>query len=230
MKLNQKGYAADTKVRALKAQRDAAEAARTAAQWTLERTEIRAPIAGRVESLPVEIGSYLKPGDICATLVDADPMLVIVNISERQIGNLAVGMDAGVRTVDGHEATGKITFIAGTADAQTRTFRVEIAVPNPTGTIREGMTAELAIALAPVKAHLLPASVLVLADDGEIGVRTVGSDNKVDFMPVTILGDDGDGMWVAGLPETVNVIVTGQEFVQKGVTVTPVNVETGASS
>lgn len=228
VKLNQKGYTADTKVRALKAQRDAAEAARTAAQWTLERTEVRAPIGGRIETLPVEIGSYLKPGDICATVVDSDPMLVIVSISERQIGSLAVGMDAGVRTVDGHEAAGKIRFISGTADAQTRTFRVEIAVPNPDGSFREGMTAELAIALPPVKAHLLPASVLVLADDGEIGVRAVDNDSKVTFLPVTILGDDGEGMWVSGLPDTVNVIVTGQEFVQKGVTVMPV--ETGASS
>ncbi|MGE0584475.1 MAG: efflux RND transporter periplasmic adaptor subunit [Flavobacteriaceae bacterium] len=230
VKLNQKGYAADTKVRALKAQRDAAEAARTAARWTLERTEVRAPISGRVETLPVEIGSYLKPGDICATVVDSDPMLVIVNVSERQIGNLAVGMDAGVRTVDGREAAGRISFIAGTADAQTRTFRVEIAVPNPDGSIREGMTAELAIALPPVKAHLLPASVLVLADDGEIGVRAVNGDNKVEFFPVSILSDDDGGMWVSGLPDKVNIIVTGQEFVQQGVVVTPVPAESGAAS
>lgn len=230
VKLNQKGYAADARVRALRAQRDAAEAGRAAAQWIMERTQVRAPVGGRVEDLPVEIGTYLRPGDICATIVDSDPMLVIVNVSERQVGGLVPGMRATLQTVDGEQAGGTVSYISRTAEAQTRTFRVEIAVPNGNGRIREGMTAELAISLPPVKAHLLPASVLVLADDGAIGVRTVDEGGKVAFFPVTILGDDGEGMWVAGLPEKVDVIVTGQEFVKPGVPVTPVPVDTGASS
>ncbi|MGE0846985.1 MAG: efflux RND transporter periplasmic adaptor subunit, partial [Flavobacteriaceae bacterium] len=171
-KLNKKGYAAETRVRALKAQLDAAEAQRTAAQWTLDRTEVRAPIAGRVEALPVETGSYLKAGDLCATIVDSDPMLAVVTISERQIGHIEPGMKAEVRMVDGGNATGEVSYISRTADTATRTFRVEIAVANPDGRFREGVTSDVTIPLKPVSAQLIPSGIIVLDDVGEFGVRT----------------------------------------------------------
>jgi multidrug efflux system membrane fusion protein len=64
---------------------------------------------------------------------------------------------------------------------------------------------------------LLPASALTLDDAGRLGVRTVSADNRAAFMPVTLQRDTVDGVWVEGLPETVDVIVVGQEFVIDGV-------------
>ena len=70
-------------------------------------------------------------------------------------------------------------------------------------------------------AHLLPGSSLTLDNDGTIGVRVVGEGDIARFLPVGILRDTIDGIWVTGLPETVNVIVTGQEYVTDGVPVLP---------
>ena len=65
-------------------------------------------------------------------------------------------------------------------------------------------------------AAVLPQSVLTLDDDGVLGIRTVEAGNKVAFHPVTIIRDTREGVWVTGLPFSVNVITVGQEFVQPG--------------
>ena len=63
--------------------------------------------------------------------------------------------------------------------------------------------------------HLLPQSVLTLNDAGELGVRTV-IDKKVEFFKIKILRDQKNGLLVKGLPNTVDVITVGQEFVIDG--------------
>jgi multidrug efflux system membrane fusion protein len=68
---------------------------------------------------------------------------------------------------------------------------------------------------------LMPASALTLDNDGNIGVRVVGEGDIARFLPVGILRDTIDGIWVTGLPETVDVIVVGQEYVTDGVPVIP---------
>jgi len=103
----------------------------------------------------------------------------------------------------------------------TRTFRVEIDVANPDLSIRDGQTAEILIASAGKQAHLLPQSALTLNDDGNLGLRLVGPDNVSKFMEVDLLRDTIEGVWLAGLPEEVAVIVVGQEYVNDGVEVAP---------
>ena len=70
-------------------------------------------------------------------------------------------------------------------------------------------------------AHLLPGSSLTLNDAGTLGVRVLAEENIVQFMPVTLIRDTMQGVWVSGLPPQSNVIVVGQEFVTDGVQVTP---------
>ncbi len=112
-----------------------------------------------------------------------------------------------------------MTFISRAADPNTRTFRVEVEVPNKDLKIRDGQTAEIVIAAEGKAAHLLPQSVLTLNDDGELGVRVVTKDNEADFVPVGVLRDSVDGIWLSGLPDNADVIVIGQEYVVAGVPV-----------
>ena len=90
--------------------------------------------------------------------------------------------------------------------------------PNPNLLIRDGQTADMIISAGGAEAHLLPQSSLTLNNNGAIGVRTV-VDGKVLFVPVEVLRDTIDGIWVLGLPAQVEVIVVGQEFVTDGVEV-----------
>jgi multidrug efflux system membrane fusion protein len=77
----------------------------------------------------------------------------------------------------------------------------------------------------------LPQSVLTLDDDGVLGVRSV-ENNIVAFHPVTILKDTREGVWVTGLPASIDIITIGQEFVLPGqkVDATNVTASTGTES
>ena len=123
--------------------------------------------------------------------------------------------------VTGRRVAGTVTFLSRSADPTTRTFLVEIQVPNTDLSIRDGQTAEIAIAAAGEKAHLVPQSALTLNNDGSLGVRIVGPESIVEFRSVKVLRDSKDGVWIAGLPDQADVIVVGQDFVTEGVRVEP---------
>src|SRR5258708_24242224 len=79
-----------------------------------------------------------------AALVALDPMLAVVEVAERQLAGIKVGGIAEVRLVTGERANGKIRFVAKTASPTTRTYRVEVELPNADGNIRsEEHTSEL---------------------------------------------------------------------------------------
>lgn len=221
--LKSKGFSAETRVAALKAALDAATASLREVEIELERTEIRAPIAGVVQSPMAEVGTMLTAGQVCATIVNADPLLAIGQVSERDISKIAPGQSASVTLVTGETVDGEIRYIAPTADPETRTFRVEIELANPQGALRDGVTALANVALDAGSAHFVSPGILTLNDAGEIGVRTVAEDDRVHFMPVAILSAERDGVWIGGLPDTVRVITVGQDYVRDGQTVEPVS-------
>jgi len=229
-KLQKKGFAADTRVTSLKAKLDAAKAAVAESQQAIARTQIKAPVDGIVQKPVAEIGDMLSVGGVCASIINTDPMLVIGQVSEREIGQISVGMPARATLVTGETVDGYIRFIAPSADAATRTFRVEVEIKNPAGRVRDGVTAHAVVPLAATRAHLLSPAILALADDGRVGVRVIADGNKVKFLPVKLLGVAGDGMWVAGLPERVTVITVGHDYVREGQVVEPVMAETAGNA
>lgn len=220
--LNTKGFTAETRVAALKAARDAAKARLDEAELELSYTVIAAPIGGIVESPVAEIGTILDKGDTCATIVDADPILAIGQVSEQNVGAISLGQNADVSLVTGEKAKGEVRYIAPSADPDTRTFRVEIEIPNKDGLLRDGITALAQLPLSKGKAHRITPAILTLNDQGRVGLRLVGDDDRVQFVPVTVLGGETDGMWVGGLPDTARIITVGQDYVVEGQKVVPV--------
>lgn len=198
-----------------------AEAAVAAARKEIERLQVTAPFAGLLESDTAELGTLMQPGALCATIIQLDPIKLVAYVPETEVGRIALGARAGAQLAEGSEVAGEVTFLSRSADPTTRTFRVEITAPNPELTIRDGQTAEIAISAEGVPAHLLPASVLTLNDAGTLGIRSVTEDNTAAFLPVTLLRDTREGVWLAGLPERVDVITLGQEYVESGVRVIP---------
>ena len=197
----------------------AAQAGVAASQKEIDRLNIVAPFGGLLETDTAELGSLMQPGAPCATIIQLDPIKLVGFVPETDVSKVDVGAMAGARLTDGTEIGGQVTFLSRSADQVTRTFRVEVAVPNPDLLIRDGQTAEIIVAAAGRRAHLIPQSSLTLDDAGALGVRTVTADNTALFMPITLLRDTIDGAWVTDLPETVNIITIGQEFVIDGVPV-----------
>lgn len=214
--LAEKGYRSPTQAAASKAAYDAAQARLKQMQIEVGQTKVVAPFAGTLDGRPVEIGDYLRTGDVCGLVVDLDPLLVVGQVAEDKVGALGVGMKGSARLVTGETVEGTISFVARTAEAATRTFRVELEVPNPEFAMRAGVTAEIAVPGTEVLAHRIPSSVIALDDKGEVGVRTVDEENRVRFNKVQLIDDTPDGLWVAGLPKTVNLITVGQDYVKEG--------------
>jgi multidrug efflux system membrane fusion protein len=205
----------------LEAQLAAAEATLAAAQAELERGFVRAPFGGIVHDVTVEVGGAALPmmGREIATVVALDPMLAVVEVSERRLAGLRVGDTAEVKLITGEKLSGKIRFVAKTASQTTRTYRVEVELPNRDGSIPDGISAEVAVPIAAMAAARVPRSALTIASTGDIGVRTVGEDGTVAFHRVNIVEDEQNYMWVAGVRDGARVIVQGQDFVREGQTV-----------
>lgn len=241
-KLNTSGYAAETKLAAAEAAERAAEAgvesalsgqqtaqagiesaqaAVAAAEKEIQRLTIAAPFTGLLESDSAELGSLLQSGGLCATVIQLNPIKLVGYVPETEVNRVTTGALAGARLTTGTMVQGRVTFLSRSADPSTRTFRVDIDVPNPDLKIRDGETAEILIASDGAKAHLLPQSALTLNDDGILGVRLVGPGNIVAFAPVKLLRDTAQGVWITGLAETADVIIVGQEYVTDGVPVAP---------
>src|SRR5690606_22955229 len=123
---------------AARAQLDAAEA-------DLQRNIVRAPFDGMIDKVDAELGGSLQAGAPVATILALDPILARGEISESDLSHVKAGDKAQVRLVNGEEAQGTIRYISRDATPATRTFRVEVAVPNEDGRIPSGMTAEITL-------------------------------------------------------------------------------------
>jgi multidrug efflux system membrane fusion protein len=208
----------------------AAQAAFENAKTEFDRIQVKSWVGGVVQDPIVTVGAMLAAGQPCATVVELDPMLFIASVPEARIGQAKLGLSAKITTVTGQTVEGKVSYIASLADDATRSFPVEIEIPNQDGEVLSGITATATVNIGTLPAHLLPQSVLTLDDEGTIGVRAV-KDNVVEFYPVTIVSDSRQGVWVTGLPPKLDIITVGQEFVQAGQTVNATNVTgTPASS
>jgi multidrug efflux system membrane fusion protein len=219
---------AEAQLQAAQAGVRSAEASVAAARDELDKLEIRAPFGGLLESDTAELGALLQPGGVCATVIQLDPMKLVGFVPETEVASVEVGAMAGARLATGREVRGEVTFLGRSADEVTRTFRVEITVANDDLAIRDGQTAEIVIRGPGSEAHLLPQSALTLDDDGRLGYRVV-EDGRAAFVPVEVLRDTRDGVYVAGLPPAAEVIVTGQEYVAEGVPVDVTYREPGAA-
>ena len=228
--LRSKGVATANSARGVEVALAAAQASVTSAkanldnaQAELDRTLINAKVNGVVQAPLADAGAMLAQGQPCATIVQLDPMLFIGQVPEVRIGLAKLGLPAKITTITDQSVDGKVTFIAATADSATRSFPVEIEVPNASGTIRDGITATAVVNMGSAPAHLLPQSSLTLNADGVLGVQAV-VDGAVSFMPVQIASDTREGVWVLGLPVSVDIITVGQEYVIDGQAVDATNV------
>ena len=209
----------------LESQYKSAQAALGLARAELERSIVRAPWDGVITDVPAEIGgaAFSMAGKEIATLVALDPMLAVVEVSERKLAGIKVGEAAMVKLITGQTVPSIVRYVSKSASATTRTYRVEVEMKNADGQIPDGITAEVVVSLKQVAATKVPRSALTISSAGNIGVRIVDSDDKVQFVPVHIVEDLQATMWLSGIGEGARVIVRGQDFVREGQKVATVN-------
>lgn len=194
----------------------AAEAQVASAGDALEDLVVRAPFAGRVETLDVEVGEFVQAGARVARLVDLDPVRVLIRIPQQAVAQLAEGQRAEVTFITGQTREGKVVFVGAAADPETRTFEAEVEVPNGDRTIPAGISAQVRLPTGEARAHFVSPAVLSLDVSGALGVKTVTEEERVAFHPVEIVRAQTDGVWITGLPESARIVTVGQGFVTAG--------------
>ena len=181
----------------------------------LNRTEVKAPFSGYIESI-VKPGNFLDRGQICATIIDLDPIKFVAEVPEIQVSKVNIGQEAIIELITNQRVNGNLTFVSKSASPKTKTFKIESEIVNSSGSIKDGVTATMTIRTDPVLAHRISPSILVLDDLGRIGVKVINSNNVVEFSEVQIIEDLEEGLWISGLPDSVEIIVQGQGFVENG--------------
>ena len=132
-----------------------------------------------------------------------------------------------MRFIDNSTVKGKVTFVSLSADTATRTYRVETRMDNADAAIPDGVTCEMAVELGAVNAVAVPRSAIVFSDDGRLGVRIADAESRAQFVPVEVVDDATDVIWLTGIDKASRVIVVGQDFVKDGDLVQAVSAAAG---
>ena len=220
--LSEKGFNSRVRLAEAKAQLESAKAQLKIARVEFGNINVKAPFDGVVNDQMIEVGDYISKGSPIVNIVDLSPIEIVGFLTEKQLEYVDENAQVQVKLLKGLQITGDVTFIASAANEETRTFKTEITVVNEDHQIKEGLTATLLIPVQEMKAYKVSSSILSLSDDGTVGVKTVNADDIVEFAPVRLLKDTPEYLWIGGLPDQVQVITVGQEFVVPGQHVKPI--------
>jgi membrane fusion protein (multidrug efflux system) len=144
-----------------------AEVAVREADLQLQRTEVTAPFDGRAASVRVMPGQTVRVGDELVTVVDLNPIRVVVQVLESEVGLLAPGRRAVVSfaAFPGEEFVGRVETINPVVEADTRTANVTVTIPNPDNRILPGMYARVALEARKFPNRILVPRAAVLERD-----------------------------------------------------------------
>jgi len=204
-------------------------AAADLAKKHLADTRLDAPISGIVSRRAIEVGATVAPGQAVYTIVALDPVRVRVGVPEADVGHVTEGAAATVRipALDTSFA-GRVTLIGVAADPATRSYTVEVSVPNPARKLRAGMVAEATISTREATSAMMVPAPAVVHDGGISGttiVYVVDRDAaRVHARRVTTGAARGDSLEItSGVAAGDQIVVAGQQRLRDGARVQQVD-------
>lgn len=201
---------------------ESAKAQMKSLEIDIEGTQIRAPFDGILENRNAEVGTYLRMGSAVITVMDFNPFIIKGYVAEKDLHKIKIGSEASGKTLDGRTYPGKIRYVSSQSYQASRTFAVELEINNPSERQVNGISAQILIPLEKTNAILISPALLSLNDKGILGAKHVNDSQHVEFTPVELVTAQSDGVWISGLPNPVDLIITGQSFVSSGEKVEPV--------
>ncbi|MEE9332569.1 MAG: efflux RND transporter periplasmic adaptor subunit [Granulosicoccaceae bacterium] len=219
--LREQGLQSKVQLEQAQSQLERARAQLARVELDIANTQITAPFAGIINTLPIEQGELVERGGVVAELVDNTSLKANAQAAQQTIAQLKIGQAVTVSLLTGEELPGEITFISAVANSQTRSFAIEAVVDNPDGTVSAGVSASIQVPIQKVEAVFISPSTLSLGNNGELGVKIVNSDNIVEFVPIKLVSTSLEGAWVTGIVPNSRLVTLGQGFINPGQKVDP---------
>lgn len=125
--------------------------------------EVASPADGQVVSTSVFPGDSLETGAVLMEIASYELIWVEGRVQEKDLGLLKVGQAAIIRckAYPGLEFQGRVTFLSPVLDTASRTLKVRVEVPNPSGRLKPGMYVDLALQLAEQRILAVPEEAVV---------------------------------------------------------------------
>ena len=180
----------------------------------LERTQIRAPISGRVNEIKSELGVFLSTGDPVAQIIKLDPIKITVGVPESDVAACIDLKEADVviDALDGLRIRGKKVFLSHQPRTFARLFDLEMETPNPDGRILAGMFARVELVRKVHENALAVPLYSVISQNGDMIVY-VEKDGLAEKRIVTLGALSGWQVQVtSGLEPGDKVVIVGHRF------------------
>jgi RND family efflux transporter MFP subunit len=163
-----------------------------------EFKQVKAPFDGTITARKIDVGNLVTAGSSSTTtllyrMAQTDPLRVFVDVPQSAAGELMnAGVPAEVRATGavGGVFIGKIARSAESINAQARTMRVEVDMPNENHALVPGMYVNVAFRLPARGLVEVPAAALIFRASGT-QVAKIDANSKIKFEPVTIARDNG---------------------------------------
>lgn len=209
---------------AAKAQLALAEAQLANIKLQLERTEVKAPVAGEVVARNALVGGVASAAGQPMFVIIRDGALELqADLAEQDVLRVMAGQEASLRPVGATvPLSGHVRLVDPTVDATTRLGRVRIAIDD-SSQVRAGLFAEAEILIARRSGVALPVTAVQTPADGAARALRVDADGIVSEVEVVTGIRDGALIEiVSGLVEGDTVVARAGAFVRPGDHITPV--------
>jgi RND family efflux transporter MFP subunit len=145
------------------------KAAVAQAQQALADCELRSPMDGQILNRNIELGALVATGAPGFTIADTRTVKAVFGIPDTVLSSVQLGKQQAVQTETyAEQFVGRITAVSPQADPKSRTFQVEVSIPNSKGLLKSGMVATLNLGQAklPASIPVVPLSAIVSPPDG----------------------------------------------------------------
>lgn len=183
-----------------------------------ENTVLKSPISGVVTKRNYD------PGDMTGalpvlTVAKVSPVKVVINVPETEFSKVKKGMHASITfdTYGDAEFPGVVTMISPTVDAQSRTFGVEVTMPNPDSRVLPGMFGRVTLNLGDEMRAVVPDRAVVKMPGAGAYYVYVYKDGKVEYKKVELGQRINDAYEIiSGVEPGEQVVVVGQNKLANG--------------
>lgn len=188
----------------------------------LERTTIRAPIAGILDSRQVEVGTMVGVGTPVGRIIDHAVVKINGGVPERYAPDVRRGARATVTfdVLEDQAFEGAITYVGSAVNPRNRTFPIELRLTNPGGMIKPEMVANISVVRRTIgSAIVVPQEAVIRVEDGFVVfvARQGGERAEAAVRPVTLgPAQRNQAVITSGLEEGDLLIVIGQQEVADG--------------